>query len=173
MAAELGVSCDLNLNFTPRSLTHDDGYILDTLNTAEQVGFDCSRLVIEITETEIIKEHEDFVRLINSYRAQGIKVAIDDFGAGYSGLNLLVNFQPDQVKLDMHLVRNIESHGPRQAIVRAVSQVCFDLGIDLIAEGVESLGEYHWLREQDIELFQGYLLARPGFECLPDVIYPE
>jgi EAL domain-containing protein (putative c-di-GMP-specific phosphodiesterase class I) len=100
-------------------------------------------------------------------------VAIDDFGAGYSGLNLLADFQPDQIKLDMKLVHGIECCGPRQAIVRAIDQACRDLGIDIIAEGVETVEEYTWLANQDIGLFQGYLFAKPAFESFPPVHYPE
>ena len=69
-------------------------------------------------------------------------------------------------------MRGIERHGPRQAIVRAVIQVCADLGVDVIAEGVETLAEYLWFSEQGVRLFQGFLFARPGFECLPSVQYP-
>jgi EAL domain-containing protein (putative c-di-GMP-specific phosphodiesterase class I) len=100
-------------------------------------------------------------------------VAIDDFGAGYSGLNLLAEFQPDQVKLDMKLITGIERHGPRQAIVRAISQICSDLGIDIVAEGIETEDEYAWLASQGIRLFQGYLFAKPGFESFPAVHYPR
>jgi EAL domain-containing protein (putative c-di-GMP-specific phosphodiesterase class I) len=103
----------------------------------------------------------------------GIKLAIDDFGAGYSGLNLLAEFQPDQVKIDMNLVRGIEKHGPRQAIVRGIAQVCVDLGIDVIAEGVETLQEFRWFEDQGIRLFQGYLFAKPAFEQFPAAFYPE
>ncbi|MGA2553000.1 MAG: EAL domain-containing protein, partial [Burkholderiaceae bacterium] len=79
----------------------------------------------------------------------------------------------DQVKVDMRLVRGIESHGPRQAIVRAIAQICEDLGIDVIAEGVETLEEYQWFLDHGVRLFQGYLLAKPAFEALPDVNYPS
>ncbi|HPQ38729.1 MAG TPA: EAL domain-containing protein [bacterium] len=173
MAVSLGVESLLNINFTPGSLVRSDATIHDTMDAAARLGFAPRRIVVEIMESEALREHAGFVALINQFRGRGIKVAIDDFGAGYSGLNLLADFQPDMVKLDMHLIRNIESHGPRQAIVRAVAQVCFDLGIELIAEGVETITEYQWLREQQIDLYQGYLFARPGFECLPEVHYPS
>jgi EAL domain-containing protein (putative c-di-GMP-specific phosphodiesterase class I) len=104
---------------------------------------------------------------MNSYRARGLRVAIDDFGAGYSGLNLLAEFQPDAIKLDIQLVRDIESKGPRQAIVRAVIQACDDLGIEVVAEGVESEAEYRWFKRIGVRLFQGYYFCRPGFESLP------
>jgi len=112
-------------------------------------------------------------KLSGSYRGLGLLMAIDDFGAGYSGLNLLADFQPDQIKLDMKLIRGIEWHGPRQAIVRAINQICLDLGIDVIAEGVETELEYAWLASQGIHLFQGYLFAKPGFESFPKVYYPK
>ena len=95
------------------------------------------------------------------------------------GLRTKERFQPtlvpgssEQVKLDMKLIRGIESNSPRQAIVRAIAQVCLDLGIDVIAEGVETADEYGWLAEQHIRLFQGYLFAKPAFAALPAVRYP-
>jgi EAL domain-containing protein (putative c-di-GMP-specific phosphodiesterase class I) len=86
---------------------------------------------------------------------------------------LLSNFQPDQIKLDMALIRGIECHGPRQAIVRAIGQVCVELGIDVIAEGVETVEEYSWLESAGLQLFQGYLFATPAFEAFPQVHYPQ
>jgi len=85
---------------------------------------------------------------------------------------MLADFQPDQIKIDMNLVRGIEGNGPRQAIVRAVVQVCGDLGIDVIAEGVETLAEYDFFVEHGVRLFQGYLFARPEFESLPRPHFP-
>ena len=76
------------------------------------------------------------------------------------------------VKLDMKLVRGIESHGPRQAIVRAILQACNDLGIDLLAEGVETVDEFRWFRDEGVQYFQGYLLAKPAFEKLPGFCTP-
>jgi EAL domain-containing protein (putative c-di-GMP-specific phosphodiesterase class I) len=73
----------------------------------------------------------------------------------------------------MNLIRGIERDGPRQAIVRATSQICIELGIDLIAEGVETDLEYSWLASQGIHLYQGRLFAEPGFESFPNVDYPE
>jgi EAL domain-containing protein (putative c-di-GMP-specific phosphodiesterase class I) len=73
----------------------------------------------------------------------------------------------------MKLIAGIERHGPRQAIVREISQICSDLGIDIIAEGIETEEEYAWLASQGIRLFQGYLFAKPGFESFPPVHYPR
>ena len=172
MAVRLGIVSRLNLNFMPQSL-HSRAAILTTLEAADRFHLPIDRLVLEVTEGAVIDDQAQFAEVINEYRGLGLKVAIDDFGAGYSGLNLLTDFQPDQIKLDMKLVRGIEHHGPRQAIVRAIDQVCRDLGIDVIAEGVETVEEYAWLANEGVRLFQGYLFAKPAFESFPSVHYPE
>lgn len=173
LAMRLGLPCDLNLNLMPLSLLAPEATPIDsTLAAAEKCGLSANRIVIEITEGELIHDHAGFSTLINVYRARGVKVAIDDFGAGYSGLNLLAEFQPDQLKIDMALVRGIASNGPKQAIVRAIGSVCLDLGIDLIAEGIETLEEFDWLTSEGVRYFQGYLFGKPGFATLPTPTYP-
>ena len=173
LAARLGLKCHLNLNFLPRSLELCADAIGTTCKAAADNFLPLNRLILEVTEGEVIDDHTHFAALLNEYWGMGIKLAIDDFGAGYSGLNLLAEFQPDQVKIDMHLVRGIERHGPRQAIVRGIAQVCGDLGIDVIAEGVETLQEFRWFEDHGIRLFQGYFFAKPGFEDFPPAFYPE
>jgi blue light- and temperature-responsive anti-repressor len=173
LAMRLQLNRHLNLNFLPGSVDSSAQSILTTLEAAGRANLPIDRLVLEVVEGEIIHDHTRFTGLINKYRALGMRVAIDDFGAGYSGLNLLADFQPDEVKLDMQLICGIERHGPRQSIVRAVAGICCELGIDVIAEGVETEGEYAWLTSQGIHLFQGYLFAKPAFECFPPVHYPE
>jgi blue light- and temperature-responsive anti-repressor len=172
LAAKLGVNCCLNLNFLPQGLYLCADSVSAALEAAALSGLPVERLILEVTEGEVIDDQANFSARLNAFRSQGLGVAIDDFGAGYAGLNLLADFQPDQIKIDMALVRGIERHGPRQAIVRAVIQACVDLGIDVIAEGIETLAEYLWFAEHGVRLFQGFLFARPGFECLPPVHYP-
>lgn len=170
LAARLGMQTSLNLNVTPHGLTSATA-MEQTLSAARSHGLDPGRLVMEVTETEVVADGIRFAEAISELRQQGVRLAIDDFGAGYSGLNLLADFQPDALKLDMNLVRGIESRGPRQAIVRAVLAACSDLGIDVVAEGIETRDELAWLRDEGVTLFQGYLFARPAFEALPQVTY--
>ncbi|HEY0307364.1 MAG TPA: EAL domain-containing protein [Acidobacteriaceae bacterium] len=173
LAASLEIGCNLNLNFPPQCLHLFPGSILEILKAARVVNLSAERIVLEVTEQEAIRDPADFAGLINEYRGYGLRLAIDDFGAGSSGLNLLADFQPDQIKLDMKLVRNIDRNGPRQAIVRAVLQVCLDLGIDVIAEGIETAEEYSWLAREGVQYYQGYLFARPAFEAFATVHYPD
>lgn len=173
LAARLGLRTRISLNVLPGSLdARPDG--LDILiEHMQRAGLSPEQLLLEVTEGEAIERPKEFVQLLNRYRAQGVRLAIDDFGAGYSGLNLLADFQPDLIKLDMHLVRDIDRAGPRQAIARGILQVCDDLGIEVIAEGVETIAEYRWFRRTGVRLFQGYLLCRPAFEALELPSFPE
>lgn len=172
LASMLAGPCHLSLNLMPRSLGLSPEAISATLAMAADCGIPPDHLTLEITENEIIDDLREFSERINACRESGVRLAIDDFGAGYAGLNLLAEFQPDAVKLDMTLVRGIESRGPRQAIVRGIHRTCLDLGIDVVAEGVETEAEYWWFREEGIELFQGFLFARPGLRQMPLAFYP-
>ena len=173
VAARIGLPGTLNINILPNAVLDPVVGLDSTLAAARRHAFALERIVIEATESEAIRDLAHFRRTVDAYHGAGIRFAIDDFGAGYSGLNLLSEFQPDIVKLDMLLVRGIAAHGPRQAIARAIVQVCVDLGIDLIVEGVETLDEYAWFRDQGVRLFQGYLFARPMFEGAPPFVLPE
>ncbi len=173
LAAKLGITCDLNLNLVPHGFHADRDCLASTLDAAIEFNFFPERLVVEVTEGEVLGNQERFTELLDVYRGLGMRLAIDDFGSGYSGLNLLADFQPDQIKLDKSLARGISSHRPRQAVVRGIMQVCRDLGIELIAEGIESPDEFQWFCDEGVTLFQGYLFGRPGFELLPPVHVPE
>jgi EAL domain-containing protein (putative c-di-GMP-specific phosphodiesterase class I) len=95
--------------------------------------------------------------------------AIDDFGAGHSGLNMLADFQPDVLKIDMALTRSIDTDEVRTHITRAIVGLCNSLHISVIAEGIETLNEAVALRNLGVRLFQGYYFARPAIEQLPVV----
>jgi EAL domain-containing protein (putative c-di-GMP-specific phosphodiesterase class I) len=171
LAARLKLRTRVNINFPPSVLRSAPDALRGLLSAADRCQIDPGRIVLEILESEVISDPDAFAADVNEYRHSGLVLAIDDFGSGYAGLNLLSDFQPDLIKLDIHLVRGIESNGPRQAIVRGVLRTCQDLGIEILAEGVETTAEFDWLRKEGIELFQGYLFARPSFEQLPDAFH--
>lgn len=84
-------------------------------------------------------------------------------------MTLLADFQPDLIKLDMALVRGIDTNNARQRIVAGVQRICTDLGIRVIAEGIETAGERDFLASQGISLMQGYLFAKPAFQAMPPI----
>ena len=173
LAARLQIGCNINLNLLPLALEVSETAVHSTLAMAEKHGISNSRISLEIIESEIINNLDWFVKSINVFRSLGVHISIDDFGAGYSGLNLLASFQPDSIKIDMTLMRDIDSIGPKQAIVRGIIRTCLDLGIDIIAEGIETEDEYSWCRDEGIEMYQGFFFAKPEFEMLPDAYFPD
>src|SRR5207248_7625001 len=109
--------------------------------------------------------------VIRYCQQQGLRIAIDDFGVGHSGLNLLADLHPDLIKLDIGLCRGINSSKTRRAIVHGVLAVCEDLSIDVVAEGIETEDEFSTLSDLGVRYFQGFLFARPMLECLPSVLW--
>jgi len=171
-AAKLQVPAMVSINFMPNAVYKPETCIRATLEAAQRFNFPLERIIFEVTEQEQVLDIDHLTSILRAYRKQGFMTAIDDFGAGYAGLNLLADFQPDLIKLDMQLIRNIDQDSVRQILVEAALQMCRKLNIRVIAEGIESLGELQALRDMGVELFQGYLLAKPGFESLPEVNYP-
>lgn len=173
LASRLAMPTYLSINFMPNAVYRPELCIRTTLEAAEAFGFPVDRIVFEITEGEHVEDRAHLRDIVAHYQQRGFLTAIDDFGAGYSGLNLLADVRTDLVKLDMALVRNVHEDAGRRAIIRGVSQMCADLGMRLVAEGVETREELVALRALGVDLFQGYLLARPAFETLPGVAWPE
>ncbi|AVS85180.1 EAL domain-containing protein [Paracidovorax avenae] len=173
LAARLGIDCRLSINFLPNAVYQPESCIQVTLQAARRNGFPVERIIFEVAEHENAHDREHLNRILRAYRRQGLRTAIDDFGAGYAGLGLLADFQPDMLKIDMALVRGIGADPVRQAIVRGVVSMGESLGIAVIAEGVETEDELRPLRAMGVHLYQGYLFARPALEALPAVQWPQ
>lgn len=173
LAARLDIHSFVSINFLPNAVYRAATCIRATLAAARRYRFPTDRLIFEVSENEKMLDKGHLKDIFREYRRQGFKTAIDDFGAGYSGLNLLAEFQPDIIKLDMQLVQRIDRDPVREAIVGGILGVCGALGIEVIAEGVETPRELALLSDMGIHLFQGFLFARPGFEHLPEVNWPD
>lgn len=158
-----GDDSKLSINFMPNAVYEPRACIRLTLATAERVGFPLNRIIFEFTENERL-DTEHVLNILRVYKAIGFKTAIDDFGAGHAGLNLLARFQPDIVKLDMDLIRGIDVDTSKQIIVRHTVAMLNEFGITPVCEGVETEAELSVLRDFGITLIQGYLLAKPSFE---------
>lgn len=159
----------LSINFLPNAVYEPAACIRTSLAAAEKVGFSRKQLMFEFTENEKMRDVKRVSAIIDAYRAFGFVTAIDDFGEGYSGLNLLAALQPDLVKIDMNLIRNIDNDRARHAIVNGIVTIAKALSLKLIAEGVETAGECSTLRDLGIQLFQGYFFAKPALRALPPV----
>lgn len=172
LAAALGLvdtGALLSINFLPNAVYEPRACIRRTLVTARRHGFPLDRLMFELSESERLADEDHLARIVREYRSMGFTTAIDDFGAGHSGLALLARFRPDLVKLDMQLVRDIDADPARRAIVRAVVGLMRELGVRLVAEGIETRAESEALAALGVRYQQGYRFARPALEALPAV----
>lgn len=167
-AGILHTDAKLSINFLPNAVYSPLACIKLTLETARETGLPTSRLIFEFTENE--KVDSAHVRgIVDAYRALGFTTAIDDFGAGNAGLGLLACLKTDAIKLDMELVREVDSCSRRKTIIKSIVALAGDLELVLVAEGVETEGELQVLQDLGVRYVQGFLIARPEIGVLPSV----
>tara|TARA_R110002020_G_scaffold163157_3_gene349143 strand:- start:10237 stop:11004 length:768 start_codon:yes stop_codon:yes gene_type:complete len=155
----------LSINFMPNAVYEPKACIRATLEAAARTQFDPRRLMFEFTENERMSDAAHVAHIVAEYHRMGFTTALDDFGAGYAGLSLLTRFNTDLIKIDMELLRDIDGSRVKQAIVRGLVSMANELGIVLLAEGVESAAELAFLKGAGIKLFQGYYFAKPQLEA--------
>ncbi|PJZ39115.1 diguanylate phosphodiesterase [Leptospira levettii] len=173
LASQIQIPAFLNINFLPNAVYQPETCIRTTLEASREYNFPLNRLVFELTEGEEVQDHNHIINIFKAYQKYGFLTAIDDFGSGYSGLNLLAKFQPDLIKLDMELIRNIHTNSVARKLTKAIADVCHEIGILVIAEGVETLEELKVLVDMGINLYQGYLFSKPAFESAGEIQFPS
>lgn len=147
----------LFVNLHPQDLS-DDLLLEDEINLARWAP----RVVLEVTETEAIRDYDRARSRIQALRTYGFRVALDDLGSGYSSLNLLAQLEPDFVKLDIELVRGVRMAGRTARLVKHLVEFCREEGFTTVAEGIETEEEFQAVADLGVDLVQGYLLARPA-----------
>lgn len=151
----------LFVNFNPSSI-YDPAYCLrSTRDMVQRVGLTPADIVFEVTETARAHDEDHLRAILDYYREAGFQVALDDIGAGFSGLNLLQLLKPDFMKIDMALIRGIDSDPYKQIIVQHLIGIAHDSGAMVVAEGIETEAERAWVVTAGADLLQGYLLGRP------------
>ncbi|MBN2369186.1 MAG: EAL domain-containing response regulator [Vicinamibacteria bacterium] len=145
------------VNLHPFDLEDEHLYAVDAPLSAN-----AKRVVLELTERAPLHEIPDIRLRVRGLRALGFRVAVDDLGAGYAGLGALAQFEPDIVKIDMSLVRDVDSDATKQTVIRSMATLCGELGISFVAEGIETPEERDVLTQLGCDLFQGTLFAAPA-----------
>ena len=158
-AAKLGTK--IFVNFDPSSI-YDPSYCLrSTASAIAMAGLKNQDVVFEVTETHKAKNTAHLKGILAFYRNAGFQVALDDVGAGWSGLNLLNDLMPNYIKVDMELIRDIDTASSKQKLVKHLIASAKELGIKVIAEGIETKEEAACLRELNADYLQGFLFGRP------------
>ena len=155
---------DLFYNLHARDL-HDE-----TLFDPESpLGRMSSKVVLEVTERVALDEVSDALDRVARLREMGFRIAVDDLGAGYASLNSLATLEPDVVKLDMTLIRDVHQHVTKQRLIRTIVGLCREMGTEIVAEGVENAEERDCVLDLGCDLLQGYFFAKPG----PAFVVPQ
>jgi diguanylate cyclase (GGDEF)-like protein len=151
---------NLAVNLSARQFRHA-GLVGQIAAVLAQTGFDPARLEIELTESMLIDDTEAVERILAELRAMGVRIAIDDFGTGQSSLRYLKRFNVDTLKIDRSFVKDTPDDPEDSAIATAVIALGHSLGLDVVAEGVETAAQIEFLRSRGCDQLQGYLLSRP------------
>jgi len=152
------------INVDPKVILDEKYKIGFTKEFLAKNDMDPTNIIFEITERTCVEDYRGFLRVINNYTEQGYEIAIDDTGAGYSGLRMLAEIHPQYIKIDMELVRDIDKKRINQALIKALRDFADSTGMNVIAEGIETIDELNTLIGLNVEYGQGYLLQRPSEE---------
>ena len=161
-AGSLGMKERLFLNCLPSALDDAPAALRATLAIIDDAELRRDQIVLEIIESERIEDANALRASLELFRRAGIGVALDDLGAGYSSLHLLERLRPDFVKLDRELIGGVDQDGFKAVIAQKLLETARNLEIATVAEGVETAGEWNWLRAHGGDLAQGYFFARPA-----------
>jgi EAL domain-containing protein (putative c-di-GMP-specific phosphodiesterase class I) len=167
-ARRLPSDAKLFLNVFPSCMYDPVFQGANLIRLLEGLGLGPERIVLGITEKYAIENYTLFVEALHSFTQMGFEIAVDDIGAGYSGLEKIAHLNPRYLKFDMQLVRDIDASYIRQEMARALKAFADKMDSTIIAEGIERGGELRTLVDLGIEYGQGFLLGRPseGFDSL-------
>lgn len=166
-AGALGTDAYIAINVSPRTLESDAFSALEIVALARRHGIAATQLVVELTEREAVEDLSKLQAAVETLRRHGVRIAIDDVGAGNAGLRLLSEVDFDIMKIDLSLVRAGAHHAPSEAVLRALGAVARQRGRSIVAEGIETSDLLEAVLELQFDAGQGYLLGRP----LPQLVH--
>ncbi|HAS6346769.1 TPA: EAL domain-containing protein [Vibrio vulnificus] len=158
---QLNYPVKLSLNCSAYELNDDQRYVANLNHMMEEYQLDAQDFVIELTETVLLTQTGKEHMVLDALRAQGFKVALDDFGTGYSSLNYIHSYPIDTIKIDASFVHNMLNNDTAERVVWLITQLALQLGVNLVAEGVEEKQALDKLSEMGCQQIQGYYFSRP------------
>lgn len=163
----------LYVSLLPMTLVIVTDAVAQIVSAIGQAGLVPEQVVIGVSETAVISQLEAFSDAVRALKAVGISLSIDNFGDGSAGLSLLTHIQPDRIRIDAGITRDVHRSGPKQAVVQAIIKCCSALEITVIAAGIVQAEEWMWLEAAGVINFQGTLFAAAGRYEAQSVAWPE
>ncbi len=161
-AMQLAPHLKLFINALPTTI-HESSFRTHYLKEfLERYNLKPHNVVFEITESLAIQNYESFMEDIRSYTNEGYQIALDDTGTGYSSFETILKIKPHYIKIDISMIRNVDTDPLKQTMIRALINIAKSINAQSIAEGIETVSEYGKLRELGVDICQGYLFAKPG-----------
>jgi EAL domain-containing protein (putative c-di-GMP-specific phosphodiesterase class I) len=168
--ASLDRSTQLSVNVHASTLERDPTFASFVESVAVATGVDPSTLIVEIVEQAAYSDSSRLVRVLRDLRSLGMAIAVDDVGAGHGNFRAILDIEPEYLKLDRYFVAGAAADAHRRSLIASTLQIARDFGAMVICEGVEDPADLRVLREMDVPLVQGFLLAmpkeRPAFESV-------
>lgn len=157
------------INFIPTAIYNPEYCLKTTTAVAKQLEIKSDRFVFEVVETEKIDDTDHLKSILLYYQTNGFSYALDDVGAGYNTIDLLSDLKPPYVKLDMQFVQGVHSSEEKQAVVKEFLKKANEYGAITLAEGIEDIQDFIWLKSKGCQLFQGYLFGKPKPDPLSEL----
>lgn len=155
-----GIDCFISINISPKDFYYMD-VVKELKNLVEEFCIEPEKLRVEITETVMVNDSIDIIKIVNELRDNGFIVEMDDFGSGYSSLNLLKDINIDVVKIDMQFLKDSERNRKAGTIIKNIINMTKEMDIDSLTEGVETAKQYEYLYAMGCKLYQGYYFSKP------------
>jgi EAL domain-containing protein (putative c-di-GMP-specific phosphodiesterase class I) len=166
-SAHLAADVTVFVNFSPAMMDDAERSLEATVAAVADAGLEPQRFVFEVIEADRIEDAENLKHVLDCYRRDGFRVALDDLGAGWSTLNLVHRLRPDFIKLDRELIKDVHQDRVKDLIASKLLEIGHGLGIRTIVEGVEQPQELEWARQRGADFVQGFLIAKPGPSTRP------
>jgi EAL domain-containing protein (putative c-di-GMP-specific phosphodiesterase class I) len=170
--AALGVTSRLSVNVHACTLERDPAFASFIESAAVATTVDLSRLIVEIVEQSPYFDSSRMLTAFRDLRSLGAKIAVDDVGLGHGNFRTILDAQPEYLKIDRHFVSGAAKDRQRQSLIASTVRIADDFGARIVGEGVDNLADLETLRELNVSLVQGYLLARPAAEPSGDPVDP-
>lgn len=160
-ASKQGLTKKLFINFIPTAIYKPELCLQSTESVLKEENIRPDQVVFEVVETEQVKDFEHLNQILDYYRNKGYSTALDDIGSGYSNIDALIKLKPNYMKIDMKIIRNIHLDTSKQETLDVFIQKANQIGVTILAEGVETLEEFLYLKSKNVDLMQGYYFGRP------------